>query len=161
VPGKIFALELSVPATSMGIILAGFKGEGHSRYAITIKVPESDLGPIVTHAVTHGIKMLSANPTGEIDTSPKGYVGGKRNKGISGRELIIALLSGDEAYGGKRRIWKGEELSKAFVANGFAGSSWSPPMSELIKADPPQVRALGKGMFCLIGLSLKPEDIPD
>jgi hypothetical protein len=159
--GKIFQLNLNVPSQALGAIFNSLKVDGRQWFPMTIKVPESELGAILSGLVTHGVKLSSVDPTGEVDTAPRGYVGGKRNKGITGKELIMALLTGDESYGGERRIWKGDEISKAFVKNGFAGGSWSPPMSELVKEDPPKVRFLGKGMYCVMGLTLRPEDIPD
>lgn len=162
-PGKMFVLNLNVPGSALGHLIHGLKIEDKQWFQMTIKVPESHLGPILTGVVTHGIKLVSVDPTGEVDSTPKGYVGGKRDKGISGGDLILALLRGDPAFvtDGKARIWKGNEISAAFVKNGFAGGSWSPPMSMLLKEDPPKVRSLGKGMYCIMGLTLRAEDIPD
>jgi hypothetical protein len=53
------------------------------------------------------------------------YVNGKRNKGISGAELAIELLT---KAGG---IVSYDKLAAGFAARGFAGNSVSPVLSQL------------------------------
>lgn len=54
------------------------------------------------------------------------YVNGKKNKGISGRDLLLEILS---KY--KRPVSR-DALSREFVSRGFAANSLSPTISALV-----------------------------
>lgn len=63
------------------------------------------------------------------------YVGGVRNKGIKGSDLILESLA--------KGPMSGDALGAIFVSRGFAAGSWKPTMSLLIRAG--QVIKNGRG----------------
>jgi hypothetical protein len=155
-PGKIYKLDLEVPAQALGSLLSSLKvdAEAWMRYPMTLEIPESDLGTVISQLVAAKIKLGDVKDTGKLDERKSerksGYAGGIRNKGISGRDLILKIM------GSESKVWLGNEFSKKFVENGFAGGSWAPPMSELTREN--KVRALGRGRYVLPGYVLKPGD---
>lgn len=154
--GKIFKLQLEVPRESLGSVLKEFiTGEGKTNYPMTIEVPESDLGQIIVKLAQGGIKLIGATATGKLDIdnrTPAGsrFVGGQRNKGITGKQLVMQLLTNEQ------RVWRGDQITSAFKKHNFAGGSWSAPMGELVREQ--KVRALGSGKYVLPGVTIHPGD---
>src|ERR1700689_1107288 len=108
--GKIYKLDLEVPAQALGELLADLKvdAEAWVRYPMTLELPESDLGNVISKLVAAKVKLGNVTDTGKLDDRKSerkgGYAGGKRDKGISGRDLILKTL------GSVNRIWKGDEI---------------------------------------------------
>lgn len=119
-------------------------------YAVLLHV-RSPMPPTVLQVLEKSATLISVTPTTPNQTSepPTGhkkvqhYVNGKRHKGISGIDLLIETL---RAHSG---ICTTDQLTKAFVDRGFAVSSASPIVSELIKAG--KLRRLDQSRLALIG----------
>lgn len=78
-----------------------------------------------------GIVLVGMTLNGEAKAAAesvnrKGYVGGKRDKGIRGDDLLVELLSN-----GKMKL---SVIQRQFASRGFALTSASPILSKLIAA---------------------------
>lgn len=154
--GKIFALNLEVPGDALGNLLKGLKSEDpYIKYNVTLEVPESELGNIISSLTQNKVRLLTVNPTDKTDDRKKsGYAHGIKNKGISGSALILQLMENSKK---EKHIWTSEDFSRAFVKHNFAGGSWGPPMSALIKEK--RVLSIGQGKYCLPGTTVNLGDI--
>ncbi len=85
---------------------------------------------------------------GNAPMKPPRYAHGKRNKGITGKELALKIL-GQEPL----RPWSWKSIGEEFVKNQFAHNSASPILMELKRER--KVLALGEGMYCLPGTVVK------
>lgn len=74
------------------------------------------------------------------------YVGGKRNKGITGRNLALQLLRSEN------RMFYANELVEAFANKGFAGNSLWAVLSVLVKEG--LVRKVGDGRYAAAGTTI-------
>ena len=127
-------------------------------YAVTLHVAEANLGTVLS-ALAGSSSLVSVVPTQKTahlpsssgSSAPKEsqsrFHGGKRDKGISGEELVLQTL------GSSDRVFTATEISNAFVQHGFAGNSSSPVLSRLAASG--KVRALGAGKFVLPGVTIK------
>jgi hypothetical protein len=64
--------------------------------------------------------------TQEKNTTASGFVGGRRNKGVSGEQLILETLRSGPA--------NLDELRHVFANRGFAAASASPYVSKMLRA---------------------------
>ena len=114
-------------------------------YAVLFHVDDKKLATVLG-ALQGSAQLVSVTPT-EVE-APKPakeqyYVGGKRMKGISGLDLVLKVL------GSEKRPFTRDELSQAFVNNGFARNSYSPPLSDLMAEG--RVVSAGQGKYTLKG----------
>lgn len=115
-------------------------------YAILMHVGEKQL-PTVLSALAGAATLVSITPTQPDEKKPRtGYVNGKKNKGIRGNELALAVLSDN---GG---IATYQQIAARFEEQGFSCKSASPCLSNLVTAG--KVRRLGKGKFALPGTTI-------
>lgn len=114
-------------------------------YAVLFHVDDKKLATVLG-ALQGSAQLVSVTPT-EVEapkaTKEQYYVGGKRNKGISGQDLVLKVL------GSAKRPFTNEELGKAFIENGFAEHSYSPSLTELVRAE--KVVSAGRGTWALKG----------
>ena len=122
-------------------------------YSVVLHVSEKRLGTLLD-AIAGSATLISATATTEVietravstgDTHH--YVNGKRNKGISGEDLILKTLASSN------KVFTTVEIENAFVQHGFAGKSYSPPLSKLVGAG--KVRALGNAKYILPGVTIR------
>lgn len=127
------------------------------KYNVVIRITDKELATLATKlgqdAVLQGMDPV-VNPQSDdpiimiiphdiiITTTGRGYVGGIRNKGISGRDLVLEVLTS------ANRPFNFSEISNAFVQRGFAGNSASPNLTVLVKEG--KIRNLGHGKWELI-----------
>src|ERR1700692_788924 len=103
--------------------------------------------PHLLSTVAPECKLVSVKPiTGETTVREPRYANGKRNKGISGRDLTLKLL------GAEKRAFSYRELAEAVQSHGFAANSVSPVLSNLVKEK--KVKALGNGQYALPGVKV-------
>lgn len=102
-------------------------------FQVTLKVDSRRLATVL-EALAGSAQLVSVLPCEEETSSSRGrgapgankhYAGGKRNKGITGRALVLKLLRNARAPVSR------EELARDFEQQGFARNSFSPPLSEL------------------------------
>jgi len=126
-------------------------------YVVTLHVTETNLGTVLS-ALAGSSTLVSVVPAQETAKEASSgssagprigpyYVGGKRNKGIKGEDLILETMSKAD------RVYDAVELANVFVQRGFARTSVYPQLSMLAKAG--KVRSLGNGKFCLPGHLVK------
>lgn len=126
-------------------------------YAALFHVAENNLGTVLS-TLSGSANLVSVTPTEKAVTtqraSPKVhpdresfYVGGKRNKGISGEDLVLQVLGSDN------RVFDSAEVRSKFVQNGFAANSAYSTLSKL--ASEKKIRALGNSKFCLPGTTVR------
>jgi hypothetical protein len=118
-------------------------------YLVTLHVDEKQL-PVVLGALAGSAKLVSVTPTEEAKAEvPKGpyYVDGKRNKGISGEDLLLEVL------GRAPRPFTHKELEDAFQARRFSPNSVNPNIHRLLAAE--KIRRVGTSSYCLPGTVLK------
>ena len=94
------------------------------RFRMHLEVPTNLVGPIIELVDNEGI-LVSVEPLKEKNTKKHFYTNGKRNKGVSGIDLLMGLLK--DHKGGV--VF--EQLKKAFVEKGFSETSVSPILSKL------------------------------
>lgn len=97
-------------------------------YRVVCDVPGASLTTVL--GVLEGsATIVKLEPVGDAPAPAKmnghRYAGGRRNKGISGQDLVLKVC---RAY---RRPVSVEEMRAEFVKAGFAESSWSPVVSKL------------------------------
>jgi hypothetical protein len=124
-------------------------------YAVLFHVSEDHLGTVLS-TLSGASTLVSVTPTEKTvnkRASPKVhpdretfYVGGKRNKGISGEDLVLQVL------GSANRVFDSAEVRSKFVQHGFAANSCYSTMSKLVSEK--KIRALGNSKFCLPGTTV-------
>ena len=97
-------------------------------FDVTLRVSSARLATVL-EALNGSATLVSVLPCTEV--TPKrarvfAYAGGKRNKGISGSELLLDTMR----QAGGQRIFKTSELTEAFTAKGFNKHSASPALSQ-------------------------------
>jgi hypothetical protein len=95
-------------------------------YDLTIRVEGEDKLATIISALKGSATLISMTVVEEKKpkTRNHGYVDGKRNKGISGEDLVIQSL--------KAGAQTSEQLTATFVERGFAPKSVSPNVSALV-----------------------------
>ena len=100
-------------------------------YRFICDVPSTALSTVM--GVLEGVaQIVEVRPVGAADGAPAKpnaprYAGGKRSKGISGKDFALQIL---RKY---RRPVSPAEMEREFKERGFAPSSWSPSVSRLGK----------------------------
>lgn len=119
-------------------------------YAVLLHVDEKQL-PTVLGVLAGNAKLVSVTPTEEAKAEKKKkqqhYVDGKRDKGISGEDLLLQAIAKEQ------RAFTIKELEEVFLAHRFSGNSVSPVLNRLIQAE--KIRKVGAGAYCLKGTVLK------
>lgn len=72
------------------------------------------------------------------------YAHGIRNKGITGRQLVLDIL------GSEVKVFHRDEINRGFVLRGFKDGSFSAPLSELYNEG--KVERIGDGLWALPGV---------
>jgi hypothetical protein len=94
------------------------------------------------------VSTEQVSPTASVErTKQQHYRDGKRNKGISGRDLVLKVLT---EKGGLATF---SQFAQAFHEHGFDKNSASPSLSAATKDK--AVRMLGGGRYCLPGHTVK------
>ena len=124
---KLFDLVIRCDATSMAEILSNL---GRAKLLNVYPVRDEGEGP----------------EQRTISRPHKGFVGGIRNKGITGEELVMKVLH--EAKGPVRR----DTFINEFVANKFAGNSANACISKLVAKG--KVRNIGEGKYVAVGQTI-------
>lgn len=133
-PSKIYAVTLHVSEGNLGTVLSALAGS-------------STLVSVVPTEKTAAIKSIAIRSSDSAEPKRFGYVGNKRNKGISGEDLALKTLAS------ANRIFDIGEIFNAFTSAGFAANSASPVLSVLTRAN--KIRALGNGRFCALGTTVR------
>ena len=94
------------------------------KFKMHLIVPIKMVGTIIELIADEGI-LVSVEPVVEKGKTFR-YVGGKRNKGISGSELVLTSL---RDHGGLMKV---KELEAVFVGKGFSTNSVGPSVSKLV-----------------------------
>ncbi len=98
-----------------------------SDFQVTLRVSSSRLGTVL-EALKGAAELLSVlpceAPSVAKPTRALAYVNGKRNKGISGPELVLKSLR-------EREPRTREEFAAIFTLHGFAETSFSPSLTGL------------------------------
>jgi hypothetical protein len=118
-------------------------------YLVTLHVGEKEL-PTILGAIAGSAKLVSVTPTEEAKAPVKKdqhYVDNKRNKGISGEELALQVLSREP------RAFHIKELEAAFDKHRFSPTSVPPVLNRLVTDE--KIRKVGTGSYCLKGTILK------
>jgi hypothetical protein len=110
-------------------------------YKVILKVEESQLS-VVLGALAPEVKMLGAEPLAEeLPLPPKRsnrYVNGKRNKGISGADLLTEIFS-------KLNRATETEIQKSFIARGFSNTTVYPCICMAIRNG--SIKQVGHGVY--------------
>jgi hypothetical protein len=120
-------------------------------YLVTLHVGEKEL-PTILGAIAGSAKLVSVTPTEEAKAEKPTardfhYVDNKRNKGISGEDLLLQTL------GKEPRVFHVKEIEAAFEKHRFSGNSVSPILHRLLAAE--KIRRVGTASYCLVGTVLK------
>ena len=121
-------------------------------YAVLLHIDEKNL-PTVLSAVAGSATLVSVTATIQEPAVEKAtprefhYAHGKRDKGISGEDLVLEVL----AQAGKPVTLT--ELEAAFVERRFSHNSVSPIIHKLLAAE--KIRRVGTGSYCLPGTFIK------
>ena len=118
-------------------------------FDVTLRVSSARLATVL-EALNGSATLVSVLPCTEV--TPKrarvfAYAGGKRNKGISGQQLVLQAL---QRANGKLTIG---QLGKIFAAQGFSPNSQSPALAALKTRG--LVESLEKGSWKLTPAGLK------
>ena len=122
-------------------------------FIVTLQVDARRL-PTVLEALSGAATLVSVTPCQEAKVADPNlkkehfFRDGKRNKGISGHDLVLELLRSKD---GKPTSFN--DIAKAFVERGFVANSASPALSNLKKEG--KIRALGNGRYVLAGTTIK------
>lgn len=117
-------------------------------FLVSLHVDEKQLATILG-TIAGSATLVSITPT-EITktvTDPHRFVGGVRDKGISGPELILETLTK------AKRVVTTDELEAAFAARGFSRVSYSSPLHILLKSG--KVVRAGHKKYLLKGTVVK------
>jgi hypothetical protein len=119
-------------------------------YAVLLHVRESQISTVLS-ALTGSSTLVSVSPTKETAEKPANgfsrFVGGKRNKGITGYDL------GSQIFKDLKRVMTTSELANLFAGHGFAKNSISPVLARLVKEN--KIKKLGGGKYIPAGVSVK------
>lgn len=135
---KVYVLTLHVPEDRLGTVIDTVAGTAQ----IVSIVPSKESAMPVGTNQPHFARMQGALVEHHTMTRNRGYAGGRRNKGISGKDLAIQILSTTPV-----KIWEGKDIQRKFAEKGFAPSSASPNLTLLARDG--KVRAWGNGRFSL------------
>lgn len=118
-------------------------------YHVTFVVSAAKL-PTLLQAVAPEVALIGVTeaPQSSPDvqkTRQGGYVGGKKNKGISAEDLILQTLMSEP-----RRTWTSTEMTQVFVSHSFAGHSFHAAASKLVAEK--KIRRIAPGLFAPLGL---------
>lgn len=121
-------------------------------YIAVIRADSLRLLTTVLSAVegSKGVRLVSAQEEEEKEQKQERqtpnrknvYVGGKRQKGISGRDLVLKTL---REHDGSAHI---TAIKSAFIQNGFAGNSVSPNISEMQRDK--LIKYVGSATYALV-----------
>lgn len=123
-------------------------------YIAVIRADSLRLLTTVLSAVegSRGVRLVSAQEEEEEEKKQEKerqppnrknvYVGGKRQKGISGRDLVLKTL---REHDGSAHI---TAIKSAFIQNGFAGNSVSPNISEMQRDK--LIKYVGSATYALV-----------
>ena len=75
------------------------------------------------------------------------YTNGKHDKGITGDKLVLEVMNSEPP-----RVWTALEMSRKFRDRGFAAGSAHPTLSKMALENPPRVRRVGQGQYCIPGI---------
>jgi hypothetical protein len=119
-------------------------------YAVLLHVRATQLSTVI-QVLEKSAVLVSVTPTTPDQTQPPEkktfrYANGVRFKGISGRDLVLQILTANNG------LCDNEQLEKAFVKAGFAKDSYSGPISYLITEG--RVRRLDRGRVALVGTTI-------
>jgi hypothetical protein len=103
-----FRIVCDVPSTSLTTVIGAIEGA-----ASIVEVRALD--------------EAAPPPTRNHPRNHHGYANGKRDKGISGRDLLLEVLS---KY--KRPVSR-DEIDREFITRGFAAGSFSPSVTYLVR----------------------------
>lgn len=137
---NVYLLSLHVAESKLGAVISALQGEA----TIVAVAPTKASGEPVARLPR---QPMQATPSG----TAQHYAGGKRNKGISGKELAMQIL------GSQPRPFAMSEIVAGFKERGFAETSAYPVTYDLVKAG--KVRALGEGRYALPNTPLKMSDL--
>lgn len=126
---QLFDLVIRADANSMAQLLGNL---GRAKLVTVHPVRDAEQDETKDHMITR---------------THKGFVGGIRNKGITGEELVMRILQ--EAKGPVRR----DQFINEFVANKFAGNSANACISKLVAKG--KVRNIGEGKYVAVGQAIR------
>jgi hypothetical protein len=97
-------------------------------YRVVADVPSESLTTVmqVIEGAARIIKVEPVESAARSASSKRGYVGGKRNKGISGDDLLLKCLRGSKSP------ISADQLRSAFEKHGFSPNSLSPTLSKAV-----------------------------
>jgi hypothetical protein len=125
------------------------------KYHVTFSVSAVKLA-VLLQAVAPEATLVSvseAPQTAETTPRASGYVGGKKNKGISAEALVLETMNQEP-----KRTWTGQDLAEVFVARGFASHSFTAACSKLVQEG--KIRRISPGLFAPLGLSVHKGAVP-
>lgn len=94
-------------------------------YKVTFIIPDEELHSFLRDVPEgRNAESITRVRGGSTNIHSHSYVNGKRNKGISGEDLLIQILDSDPF-----KAWSSEEIAERFVENGFAPQSLSSYLS--------------------------------
>lgn len=109
-----------------------------SEYDLTIRVADEEKLSTIISALAGAGTILSLTATVHRKSPKKNmaYVDGKRNKGISGHDLLTNLFK-------RKAKWTTPELTAEFVKAGFSENSMSPRLAAMKNAGKVKNTSLG------------------
>ncbi len=122
------------------------------KYEIRLRVSEKMIASVLTNVGPQcefiGLNPVSEESEGAAATPKRQYVGNMRNKGITGKELIMQVLRQEPL-----RPHSNSEIQQEFIKHKFSANSAAPLLFALRTKG--EIINLGDGRYCLQGATVK------
>ncbi len=122
------------------------------KYDIRLRVSEKMIAPVLSNVGPQcefmGLIPVTEEMEGAAATPKRQYVGNIRNKGITGKELIMQVLRQEPL-----RPHTHNEIKQEFVKHKFSANSVAPLLFALRSKG--EIINLGDGRYCIQGATVK------